>query len=234
MATQKRDRTPIYGLLFICGLIAVFGLLAFAMSISGWMLFGLVVCLGLVGALILVFQWGYTTTRLMWQKEQNRHVEAYSKTKLDMLKAGYNPDDYTPITRQIAAPVEPVAQIAEPAKGVHFTSASVEGDAANLLLFTINLLGRNGNRIASNPECAAANMPGYNARKWDAVINKYLKGQLGIEIATQAGPVANGGGAFVPPEIGTVGALYDRLVYGSKQRELDDAVMSLQEAPRSR
>jgi hypothetical protein len=231
------NRAPLFVLSALGLMIVVMVLFATAMEAGVGMMILLVAC---VVALCLIGRWfasgvGETVEvvmdkRLASQAEQNRHDEAVDKTRLEMLKVGYHPDDFSPLIK-IAAPVQ--QQIAAPAKGIHFTSASVEGDAINLLLFSVNALGRDSNRIASNVECAGANLLGYNARKWDIIINKYLRQQLGIEIATQPGPVSNGGGAYVPEDIGTIGALYDMLVNGNKRRELEAAVMAIPESPRS-
>jgi hypothetical protein len=232
------NRAPLFVLASLGVSITVLALFATAMEAGVGMMILLVICAGVLGAIGLVVFRGMTQTvlgimskRLDSRAEDYRHEEAADKIRLEVLKAGYHPDDFSPL-RQIAAPVQ--QQIAAPAKGIHFTSASVEGDAINLLLFSVNALGRDSNRIASNVECAGANLLGYNARKWDIIINKYLRQQLGIEIATQPGPVSNGGGAYVPEEIGTIGALYDMLVNGNKRRELEAAVMAIPESPRPR
>lgn len=119
-----------------------------------------------------------------------------------------------PIPPPVTLPPAPVpAALPDPTKGVHFTDSNLETNVVNLLLYSKQLLGDDSNRIASGPECAAANIPGYNARKWSSMIHDYL--EPNFEVATVRGPVDNGGGVFVPESIGTVGKLYDRIVYNN-------------------
>jgi len=204
-----------------------------AMTAGVGMMILLVLCVAALSVIALWFSRGVTATglaiadkRLAANAEQHRHVEA-------VIKLGYSPHDYAPVERQLATTAQgaPMAQLPS-AKGIQFDSASMEANAINLLLYSCQLLGRESKRIASNPECAAANIPGYNGRKWDAIINKHLK--LTYEIATVPGPVDNGGGAFVPPEIGTVGAFYDTLVYKNSKQTLDGAVNALPDTGRGR
>ena len=224
MTTSIANRALAFILAAIVALV-VFGLFAVAMQTGVGMMILLVLCAGALSAIMLVAFRGFTATRLTWQTERNRHDEA-------VLKLGHDPNTYQLIERQaqLPAPVQAAPQLTG-AKGIQF-GVSVETNAVNLLLFSVQLLGRESNRIASNPECAAANIIGYNGRKWDAIINGYLSGKLGYEIATQSGPVANGGGAFVPENIGTVGALYDALLMRNNRTVLDSAVNAL--SPRSR
>lgn len=118
---------------------------------------------------------------------------------------------------QTARP-EPVKQIAEPVQGVHFTDSELETNVVNLLAFSVQLLGENSNRIASGPECAQANIPGYNGRKWDKMIHEYLEPKYSI--ATIPGPVKNGGGAYVPDSIGTIGKLYHDVLFRNSTNAL--------------
>jgi len=225
------SRAPLLFVLIMVISIAVISLFAVAIQ-AGWeMMVLLVLCALALSTIALWFSRGVTATglaiadkRLSANAEQHRHIEA-------VLKLGHNPKDYTPIERQITTPVQTAPQL-PPAKGIQFDSADMNSNAINLLLYSCQLLGRDSKRIASNPECAAANIPGYNGRKWDAIINKHLK--LSYDIATVPGPVDNGGGAFVPPEIGTVGAMYDRLVYVQHNEKLNDAVNALPEVGRDK
>jgi hypothetical protein len=224
MTTETQSRAPLYIILAIFSLIVVFGLFAVAMQAGVGMMILLVICAGVLGGIALFVFRGITATglaiadkRLQSRAEDYRHTEA-------VLKLGHMPETYEPIQRQqIAAPVQ--QQLAAPAKGIHFSSASADANAVNLLLYSINLLGQDCNRIASVPECAAANMPGFNSKKWSAVIHEYFQDKLGVEIATVKGPVENGGGAFVPESIGTIGELYSMVVDGKTRRELEEAVL---------
>jgi hypothetical protein len=209
--------------------ISIAVLLLFAITIQagvGVMILLVVVVVALCVTL-LWFLRGASAAVLMVISENNRHVE-------EAMRLGHNPRGYVSIAHQIAAPVQaaPVAQLADPRRGVHFSSNNIAVDAVNLLLFSVNLLGRDGNRIASNPECAQANLIGYNGKKWNAIIHEYLEKRLGLEIATQTGPVENGGGVFVPTSIGTVGNLYDMLVRNELKDRQDDAVNALPEVTR--
>jgi hypothetical protein len=168
---------------------------------------------------------------LMQNYAKDKYQHAEQMANKGVLVRGRGFPQYELKQAQIAAPVQNVPQLA-PAKGIQFDSASMEANAINLLLYSCQLLGRDSKRIASNPECAAANIPGYNGRKWDAIVNKYLK--LSYDIATVTGPIDNGGGAFVPPEIGTVGAFYDKLTLKKNGQILDDAVTALPEVARNR
>jgi hypothetical protein len=173
---------------------------------------------------IVVWLFGkWAEAKLKLNMESNRHVET-------MFRSGALPngDRYKLFPQQqIAAPVKP--QLNPATKGIHFSHSSIEVNAVNLVLFSMNLLGQNSNRLASNPECAQANIIGYNGRKWEAII-KYLR-DSGIDIATIPGPVENGGGAYIPEDIGTAQALYDRLVMSHKRTILDSAVNALPESP---
>lgn len=130
-----------------------------------------------------------------------------------VIKLGYLPigKNYEPTKPLALTPPAPARS--QTAKSIQFDSADLRSSVTNLLLFSMNLLGEDSNRIASNPECASANIQGYNSPKWDKMINEYLKPKYGI--VTVPGPVANGGGAYVPAEIGTVGQLYHMVLTNS-------------------
>lgn len=101
----------------------------------------------------------------------------------------------------------------DPKQGIHFTDSNLETNVVNLLLYSVQLLGEDSNRIASGPECSAANIPGYNSRKWSNMVHDYLEPKY--DVATVQGPVDKGGGTYVPDSIGSIGKLYHDIVYKS-------------------
>jgi Zn-dependent protease with chaperone function len=113
--------------------IAVISLFAVAIE-AGWeMMVLLVLCALALSTIALWFSRGVTATglaiadkRLSANAEQHRHIEA-------VLKLGHNPKDYTPIERQIAAPVQvaPVAQaLPDPRrdKALNLLNATIDSD----------------------------------------------------------------------------------------------------------
>lgn len=217
---------------FLLGIViaTAIALVVFA-AISADMLLGLVAGIVVIGLITIGLAAVGVDLFGRWSAAQYkrddlklRHIERMAG--MGLLVTGRGVPTYEPMQRQISAPVQ-AAQASKsiPTNGIQFDSADMNSNAINLLLFSCQLLGRDSKRIASNPECAAANIPGYNGRKWDAIINKHLKQQF--DIATVPGPVDNGGGAFVPDDIGTVGDFYDRLVYSSNKKKQDDAVNAL-------
>lgn len=209
--TGNRLIVVILALFAIAGLVAVvmlsIGLNKLGDLIGGLLVAGLiVVSLAAIG--VALFRVA-APHMLKSNAERNRHTET-------MVKAGYLPQyrnvRYEPIqTLQAAPQPEAPKQIAPPSSGIHFTDSELETNVVNLLLFSVQLLGEESNRIASGPECAQANIPGYNGRKWDKMMHEYLEPNYGI--ATVPGPVKNGGGAFVSEKIGTVGKLYHEIVF---------------------
>lgn len=192
--------------------VAVIGiLLSSAMERGGWMFIGLVIGLVIVVGLIIGgIAFGMNQyerrfdKRLDAEKEYHRHIEAIIGKNVLLIDGEYKP------LHQIAAPTP---QGKSAAQGIQFDSASLSASATNLLLFSINLLGEESKRIASNPECAEANIPGYNGRKWDMIIHDYLEPKYGV--VAIPGQVKNGGGTYVPDDIGSIGALYKLVVRNS-------------------
>lgn len=133
----------------------------------------------------------------------------------NMASKGVLPNDgsFIAIHAQIAAP-----QIQQKQQKVFdFNPNDIHTAAVNYILFSRNLLGDSGNRLASAPECASAGIENYSARSWERIV-KHLCNCYGV--VTQPGPVANGGGVYVPDEIGkvkigTVGNLYHHVVLNS-------------------
>lgn len=174
------------------------------------LLAGAAVLLGIVSvfaAFVVRLYVRWSEARLKAIGTQNQHVEA-------MAKLGYLPSDnrFRPIQAQIAAPAQHPA--ANPGSQIIFNANALRESSVNLLLFSMRLLGEDSKRIASSPECAAANITGYSARTWDKMINGYLRKRY-PDIAAIQGPVSNGGGVYVPDSIGTIKALYDRVMLDS-------------------
>lgn len=144
--------------------------------------------------------------KLEHQREANRHDERY-------LEKGYirNGSGYILMTPQIMPPVD---KPANPGSQIIFNPNALRESSVNLLLFSMRLLGEDSNRIASGPECAAANITGYTGRTWDKMINGYLK-QRFPDIATIQGPIQNGGGVYIPESVGTVKNMYQLLMRDS-------------------
>ena len=188
------------------GLIVFVGI---ATNKLGELIIGLIVVVGMFAIGVKLFAI-FTSAANERDKERHRHAEEQARRGIIPVGRGFPQYMPLPALPRVEAVPEP-AQLPDPKRGVHFTDSSLETNVVNLLLFSIQALGRESKRIASNPECAQANIPGYNGRKWNAMINDYLKPNY--EVAAVPGPIQNGGGAFVPEKIGTVGALYDMIVY---------------------
>jgi hypothetical protein len=183
--------------------VAAIGYNALGQLISALAIVALmVISLALIGAWLFRI---LAPRKLEIDMERNRHVET-------MVSKGYIPTVrgivYTPIQKQVIAS-EPVKQIAAPSQGIHFTDSSLYTSVVNYLLFSIQLLGEDSKRLASNPECAGANIPGYNGRKWNSIIHDYLEPRYSV--VSIPGPVDNGGGVYVPENIGTAKKLYDKV-----------------------
>lgn len=192
-------------------ILAISALLSSAMERGGWTFIGLVVGLVVVAGLIISgIAFGMNQyerrfdKRLEALKEDHRHREVMADKHILLTDEGYKS------LQQIAAPAP---QGKSAAQGIQFDSASLSASTTNLLLFSIHLLGEDSKRIASNPECAAAQIPGYNGRKWDAIIHDYLEPKY--HVSAVPGPIANGGGVYVPDDIGSISALYKLVVRNS-------------------
>lgn len=143
------------------------------------------------------------------------------KLRYDFLQAmaakGALPNDgsFIPLHAQIAVPQAPQAQSISQ---IIFNPNALRESAVNLLLFSMRQCGPDQNRIASGPECANAGVNGYTPRTWSKIVNEYLMPRYGV--ATQRGAIDNGGGTFVPAEIGTVEALYHKVLMDSAVDDL--------------
>ena len=167
-------------------------------------------------ALALIFTW---LIRIMAPHKLALDKENHDNDQT-ILRLGFMPKDkrgnekYTRIKPLDWPPApEPVKQIAAPSQGIHFSDSDLFTNAVNYVLFSVQLLGPNSPRLASGPECAQANIPGYNANKWSKIIHDYL--EPNFEVVALPGPPDRGGGVYVPESIGTAQELHNRLVYNN-------------------
>lgn len=195
---------------------------------SLWTLIGGVI---VIGVITIGLSWigvnlfsRYTDAVLRRNEIDYRHAE-------NTMKLGYVPENrrmiYTPIQQPTA--IEAPKQVS-PANQIILNPNALQTSAVNLLLFSCRLLGDNSNRIASGPECAAAGVIGYSGRTWSLIIHDYLEKNYGV--VTVTGKPDNGGGTYIPDNIGTCKKLYDLLVMRGKQETLDSAVDALPEYQR--
>lgn len=155
----------------------------------------------------------------MSRADDYRHREAMAKYNVLFVGRNYEP---LPVAEQAPAQIE-APKPADDGSQIQFNPNYLKTSAANLLLYSIRLLGEESNRIASGPECAKGNIRGYNARTWSKMIHEYLEPQYGV--VSSPGSTQNGGGVYVPDSIGNIGNLY-HIVVG------DTAVDSLPENKR--
>lgn len=180
------------------------------------MLWSLIGGVFVVGLILIALAWigvnlfsRWTAARISARSLDYAHDEQMAK--IGFLPAG---DRYRPIQLQIAAPVQPRQKVYD------FNPSDIHTASVNYLLYSINLLGENGNRLASAPECAAAtNLENYSARSRDRIV-KHLSNAYGV--VTQPGPIENGGGTFVPEVYGTVGRLYHHVLLNSAVEALPE------------
>lgn len=192
------------------GLIAIIVALAIGAD-QLWSLIGgvFVLCVfGVALAAIGVVLYGrMSASRAEREKLLYNHAE-------EMAKHGLMINDrrtlvYAPMPRepQISAPAQQRTKVFD------FNTSDLQAGAVNYILFSRNLLGETGNRLASAPECAGAgNIENYSARSWERIV-AHLSNAYGV--VRQPGPIANGGGVYVPAEIGTVGNLYNKVLTNS-------------------
>lgn len=198
--------------MFIAVIILAIVMAALAVNML-WSLIGGVFVVGLI---IIALAWigvnlfsRWTAARISARSLDYAHDEQMAK--IGFLPAG---DRYRPIVAQIAAPAQPRQKVFD------FNPNDIHTASVNYLLYSINLLGENGNRLASAPECAAAtNLENYSSRSRDRII-KHLAAAYGV--VTQPGPIENGGGTFVPEAFGTVGRLYHHVMLNSAVESLPE------------
>jgi hypothetical protein len=134
-------RAPLVVVALIVAIIMAAILFVVAMNISGWMLIGLVLCIGVVGALLLGGFRGFTLTRLAWQKERNRHIE-------EVIQRGFDPNTYLPVVRpaQISAP--------QTHKQIEWKPELEKWrwTAVDYVVLTIDTLGRDSKKLISANE----------------------------------------------------------------------------------
>lgn len=206
-------------------MVAVIGiLLSSAMERGGWMFIGFIAGLIILAALSAWLTSFIVRQYVTWTETRVKSRDAQNNFTLNLLKAGYQPDGFggfKPV-EQITAPA-PQAQLRS--KVYDFNPNDIHTASVNYLLYSIALLGENGNRLASAPECAAAtNLANYSARSWDRIV-KHLS--AAYDVVTQPGPIQNGGGVYVPESIGSVGKLYHHIL-------LNSAVANIPENKRAR
>lgn len=175
-----------------------------------WSLIGGVFVTGVIGvALAAVGVALYTrmsASRAQRESLLYSHAEAMAKAGLmvtDRRALAYEP---MPHVQQIAAPPAKQGAVSQ----IIFNPNALRESAVNLLLFSMRQCGADQNRIASGPECAAGGVNGYTPRTWSKIVNEFLAPRYGV--ATQRGSIENGGGTYVPAEIGTVEALYRKVM----------------------
>jgi hypothetical protein len=120
------NRAPLFVLASLGVSITVLALFATAMEAGVGMMILLVICAGVIGALLLGLFRGFVTTWLKMLMERNRHVEA-------VLEMGYDPKSYIPVpqqTLQIAAPVQQTAAPVDPRrdKALRLLNETIESD----------------------------------------------------------------------------------------------------------
>lgn len=181
--------------------------------IAGVIVLGLI-AIGLATIGVKLFS-RYTDAVLKRKSLEYEHVQ-------NMAKLGYLPTGgkYLPMRAEIAAPKSSNAD--RPGSQIQFNANDLRTSSVDLLLFSRRLLGDESNRIASGPECAMAGITGYSGRTWDKMIHEYLEPRYGV--AAVRGPIENGGGVYVPSEIGTVKQLYDMIVRNSAVEALPEMV----------
>lgn len=218
--TQRGQHINVFlAAIFIALALAVIVLVALGNGmlwslIGGVFVVGLIV-IGLAAVGVKLFSiWGDTKVKI-----DSARYDFYQ----NMASKGLLPTDgsFEPI-RQIAAPQQQ-GKSNNALQIFDFNPNDIHTASVNYIMFSVALLGENGNRLASAPECRmATNIENYSDRSRDRIV-KHLSAQYGI--VTQPGPVDSGGGTFVPAEYGTVGKLYHHIL-------LNSAVESLPEVKR--
>lgn len=220
MNTTQRD--PILTLaivMFIALALAAIVLVA----LGNGMLWQLIGGIAVFGAVVIAL--GFVIAKYIAIPLINAKVSANS-ARYDFLQnmasKGLLPTDgsFEPIHAQIAAPVQQ-GKINTALQIFDFNPNDIHTASVNYIMFSAALLGENGNRLASAPECRmATNLANYSDRSRDRIV-KHLSAQYGV--VTQPGPVDNGGGTFVPAEYGTVGKLYHHILLNSGVESLPEA-----------
>lgn len=138
-----------------------------------------------------------------------------------MADKGALPNDgsFIPLRAQLPAPQAKQGNVLQI---FDFNPNDIHTASVNYIMFSAALLGDSGNRLASAPECRmATNIVNYSDRTRDRIV-KHLSAQYGV--STQAGPVDNGGGTFVPAEFGTVGGIYHHIILNSAVEAIPELV----------
>lgn len=200
----------------IISLLAIAALSAIVLVAIGadrlWSLIGGVGVLGVIGVALSVIGVALYTrmsaSRAQREELLYHHAEAMAKAGLKISDRRALSYELIPNTPQIAAPKaeQGVSQII-------LNPNALRESAVNLLLLSMRQIGGDQNRIASGPECAAAGVNGYTPRTWSKVVNEFLAPRYGV--VTARGAIDHGGGTFVPEKIGTVEALYHKVMTDS-------------------
>lgn len=212
MNTQRStSKAPFISIVAVFAALVLFGLFALTLQqgIGIFIVFVLVII-----ALAFIGVWLYRMASAAWIKVAAMRLEARRADHDYEIKRAELAYKY----QQQALPAP--TRAASAADQIDMNALDLHSGAINFIMFSRKLLGDGGNRLASAPECAGAGIMNYSARNRDLIV-KYLAQHYGV--VAIPGPIDNGGGTYVPENIGTIGALYQMVLTNSAVRALPKA-----------